>query len=158
MWQMRKGLKRIGWLPIVLAGLQCALMVVTESSQDTRNVVYGCSALCDSGLQRFVPDIVTAFGVCIFLLPVLIGIFSRTWASAVGLAVLSTWLAVALRSRTLLTPYIGLGQTSGRFDDPFWISSTHLSPIVMSFALFAGLGWLGWLIRGQWRGDDQTAN
>ena len=158
MGRMRQMLKRLGWLPIVLAGLQCALMVVTESSQGTRNVVYGCSALCDSSLQRFVPDIVAAFGTCILLLPLLIGVLSRSWSSAVALAVLPAWLAIILHARTLLTPYIGLSQTSGRFDDPFWISSAHLAPVIMSFALFAGLGWLGWLVARPWRETDLTAN
>jgi hypothetical protein len=102
-------------------------------------------------MRGLVPDIVTAFGVCIFIVPLLIGVTSRAWSSAVALAALPWWLAVILRSRTLLTPYIGLSQTNGRFDDPFWISPAHLAPILMSFALFAGLGALGWLVARPWR-------
>jgi hypothetical protein len=102
-------------------------------------------------MRGLVPDIVTAFGACIFIVPLLIGVTSRAWSSAVALAALPWWLAVILRSRTLLTPYIGLSQTNGRFDDPFWISPAHLAPILMSFALFAGLGALGWLVARPWR-------
>lgn len=154
----RRVLKELGWLPCVLAGVQFVLLLLTDAPQGARNAVYGCSALCDTNQRGLVPNIVTAFGLCVFIVPMLIGIACQAWSAAVALAVLPWWLAVILHARTLLTPYIGLGQTSGRFDDPFWISPEHLAPILMSFALFTGLGALGWLIARSWQMKDRAAD
>lgn len=48
---------------------------------------------------------------------------------------------------TMLTPYIGLGGMGGRFDPPFWLTSSHIVPLLLSLVLFAALGLFGWLVR-----------
>jgi hypothetical protein len=139
----------IGVTPLILAAVQTILLYLTTSSLPTLNTVYGCSSLCGSGGQRFVPLIAALFGIAMFALPTIIGAFSRTWRSALVLAVAPWWVAVIAHAGTLLTPYIGLGGNAqgGRFDAPFWLSATQLPLLLASLALFAALGIFGWLAR-----------
>jgi hypothetical protein len=123
---------------------------VTTSSLPIVNAIYGCSSLCGSGGQRFVPLMAALFGIAMFALPaVVIGAISRSWRSALVLAVLPWWIAVIAHAGMLLTPYIGLASYAqgGRFDAPFWLSASHLPVLLSSLALFAALGWLGWQAR-----------
>jgi len=139
----------IGLIPLALAAVQTIVLYLTTSSVPILSAVYGCSSLCGSGGQRFVPLIAAIFGIAIFALPTVIGAFSRTWRGALVLAVLPWWIAVIAHAGTLLTPFIGLGGIAqgGRFDAPFWLSAAHLPLLLASLALFAALGILGWLAR-----------
>jgi hypothetical protein len=139
----------IGLIPLALAAVQTVLLYLTISSPPTLNAVYGCSSLCGSGGQRFVPLIAALFGIAMFALPTIIGAFSRSWRSALVLAVAPWWIVVIAHAGTLLTPYIGLGgdAQSGRFDAPFWLSATQLPLLLASLATFAALGVFGWLAR-----------
>ncbi len=139
----------IGFIPLALAAVQTIVLYLTTSALPTLNAIYGCSSLCGSGGQRFVPLIAALFGIAMFALPTIIGAFSRTWRSALVLAVLSWWTAVIAHAGTLLTPYIGLGGNApgGRFDAPFWLSAAHLPLLLASLALFTALGIFGWLVR-----------
>ena len=139
----------IGVTPLILASVQTILLYLTTSSLPILNTIYGCSSLCGSGGQRFVPLIAALFGIAMFALPSVIGAFSRSWRSALVLSVLPWWIAVIAHAGMLLTPYIGLGGNAqgGRFDAPFWLSSAHLPLLLASLALFAALGVFGWLAR-----------
>lgn len=118
-----------------------------------RNIFYGCSILCDTGSRSVVPPIVTLFGIAMFVLPALIGMLSHTWKAAILLASAPWWAAVIVHSRSLLTPYIGLGASFGRFDAPFWLDISHAAQILVPLVLFATLGWLGWLAGSAWRAE-----
>lgn len=137
----------IGLVPLILAAVQTILLYLTTSSLSILNTVYGYSILWHVGGQRFAPLIAALFGVAMFALPSLIGAFSRSWRSALVLAVLPWWIAVIAHAGTLLAPYIGMGFDAqiGRFDAPFWLSATHLPLLLASLVLFAALGVLGWI-------------
>ena len=139
----------IGLISLSLAVLQTILLYLTASSLPILNAIYGCSSLCGTSAQRFVPLIAALLGIVIFALPGIIGACSHSWKSALVLAVLPWWIAVIGRAGTLLTPYIGLANDAqgGRFDAPFWLSANHLLLLLASLALFAALGMLGWLTR-----------
>ncbi len=139
----------IGIVPFVLATVQTVLLYLTTSSSPILNTIYGCSSLCGSGGQRYVPLIAALFGIAMFTLPTFTGAFSRTWRRALVLAALPWWIAVIAHAGTLLTPYIGLGSNAqgGRFDAPFWLSAAHLPLLLASLALFAALGIFDWLAR-----------
>lgn len=145
----------IGVVPLILAAVQTILLYLTTSSLPILNTVYGCSFLCGTDGQRFVPLIAALFGVAMFALPSVIGAFSRTWRSALVLAALPWGIAVIAHAGTLLSPYIGLGGNAqgGRFDAPFWLSAGHLPLLLASLALFAALGLLGWLARRAFAGE-----
>jgi hypothetical protein len=133
---------------IVLILVQAVLLYLTASSVAGNGTLYGCSLLCGhSGASTVLPLVATTFGVALFALPAVIGALCEGWQSAVALATAPWWLAVLAHSRTLLAPYIGLGGTGGRFDPPFWLDPTRLGWLILSFALFAIKGWLGWLTR-----------
>ena len=148
---------RIGVVPLILVALQTILLYLTTSASSVLNAVYGCSSLCGTGSQRFVPLIAALFGVAMFALPAIIGVFSRSWQSAIVLAALPWWIAVIAHAGTLLAPYIGLGANAaggsgGRFDAPFWLNAAHLPLLLASLALFTSLGALGWLARRAFAG------
>ena len=140
---------RVGIVPLILVALQTILLYLTTSSSSVLNALYGCSSLCATGGQRFVPLIAALIGVVMFALPAIIGVVSHSWQRAVVLAALPWFIAVIAHAGTLLAPYIGLGShaTGGRFDLPFWLNATHVLPLLASLALFTALGTLGWLAR-----------
>ena len=139
----------IGLAPLILVAVQTILLYPTTSSLPILNTIYGCSSLCGSGGQRLVPLSAALFGIAMFALPSIIGAFSRSWRSALVLAVAPWWIVVIAHAGTLLTPYIGLGgdAQSGRFDAPFRLSAAHLPLLLASLALFTALGVFGWLAR-----------
>jgi hypothetical protein len=144
---------------IMLILAQTALLYLTASSVAGNGTLYGCSLLCgQSGASTVLPLVATKFGAAVFALPAIIGALCEGWQSAVALATAPCWLAVLAHSRTLLAPYIGLSGGGGRFDPPFWLDPTRLSWLVPSFALFAILGWLGWLTRRALRDELARAN
>jgi hypothetical protein len=142
------------WVLITLVAVQFALLAFSSASMAARNVFYGCSILCDTGSRSVVPLIVTLFGIAMFVLPTLIGVLSHTWKAAVLLSVAPWWAAVIVHGRSLLTPYIGLGASFGRFDAPFWLDFSHAALVLVPLALFAMLGWFGWLAGSAWRGES----
>ena len=138
----------IGLVPLVLAAAQTILLYLTTSSLPVVETVYGCNFFCATA-TNVVTNIAAALGALAFALPTVIGAFSRTWRGALVLAVLPWWITVIAHAGTLLTPYIGLGGNAqgGRFDAPFWLSTSHMPLLLASLALFTALGWLGWLAR-----------
>lgn len=144
----------IGIAPLVLAATQALLLYLTTSSSLVLNALYGCTSLCGTFAQGFVPLIAALYGIAMFALPGIIGACSRTWRSALVLAVLPWWVVVIAHAGTLLTPYVGLAVDvrGGRFDLPFWLDAGHLTVLLASLALFAALGSLGWLARRAFSG------
>lgn len=148
----RKSL-RIQWVLLALMAVQFALLAFSSASMAARNIFYGCSILCNTGSRSVVPLIVTLFGIAMFVLPTIIGMLAHTWKAAILLASAPWWVAVIVHGRSLLTPYIGLGASSGRFDAPFWLDLSHAAQVLVPLALFAALGWLGWLAGSTWRSE-----
>jgi hypothetical protein len=138
----------IGIVPLILAAIQTILLYLTTSSLPVVETVYGCNFFCATA-AHLVTTIAAVLGAVTFALPAVIGLFSRTWRSALVLAILPWWIAVIAHAGTLLTPYIGIGGDAqgGRFDAPFWLSAAHLPLLLASLALFAALGVFGWLVR-----------
>lgn len=144
----------IGIIPIILAALQTILLYVTTSSLFVVETVYGCNFFCATA-AHVVTTIAAVMGALVFALPAVIGAFSRTWRGALVLAVLPWWITVIAHAGALLAPYIGLAgnEPGGRFDAPFWLSASQLPLLLASLALFAALGWLGWLARRALAGE-----
>ena len=93
-------------------------------------------------VYQFVSVVAALVGIAIFVLPSITGLFCRRWQAAILLALLPWWLAVIAHAGTFLRPYFG-GIPS--LDHPFWLDPARVGPLLLSLALFAGLGALGWL-------------
>jgi hypothetical protein len=144
----------IGLVPLILAAVQTIALYLTLSAFLTMGDAYDVPLLWRFGAQRLVPLTIALFGIATFALPAIIGVFSRTWRSALVLAVLPWWIAIIAQAGTLLTPYIGLAASGrGRIDAPFWLSASELPLLLGSLALFAALGYLGWLARRAFAGE-----
>ena len=139
---------------LALVIVQALLLYLTASSLASDGTLYACRLLCGvsfstwgAGRIVLVPLIVSILGIVAFVLPIAIGALCRTWQGAVVFAV-APWCAAAVaHAGTLLKSYIGLGQTGGRFDSPFWLDPSLLAVLLGSLILFAALGGLGWLAR-----------
>ncbi len=145
----------IGVVSLVLVAVQTLLLYLTTGVLPIVGTIYGCSLLCGTGAERFVGVIAALIGAAMFALPTLIGVFSRSWRSALVLAALPWWIVVLAHAGTLLSPYIGLAANGpgGRFDGPFWLNPTRLTLLLASLALFLALGILGWLARRVFAGE-----
>lgn len=156
-WSVRLNIRRPGAggraVLIGAALLQALLLYLTASAQATSGGLYGCSTPCGAAAQPATPLIAVLFGVAIFVLPVAIGALGRTWPEAVTFATLPWLVAVIFTASTQLAPTAGVipagrGQPPvSHFSAPFWLDTAHLMPLLLSLALFAALGWLGWLGR-----------
>src|SRR5262249_539735 len=105
------------------------------------------------------PPIAIALGIVILVLPVVIGALCQDWRLSVALAVLPVIPAFIVASNTLLTPtntvvppqpakgaQPAAPHPTSHFSPAFWLDTAHLTPLLFSLALFALLGWLGWVI------------
>lgn len=156
-WSFRLHVKRPGTTSgivlIVLALLQALLLYLTASSAGIGGGLYGCATPCGAGGQPATPGIAIFLSLAIFILPAVIGALASTWQEAVGLAVLPWGLAVIFSAKALLAPTAGvvkatnLQPAASQFSAPFWTDTARLMPLLLSLALFAALGWVGWLAR-----------
>ncbi len=98
------------------------------------------------------------------VLPLVIGALCEEWRLGVALAVLPVFPAIVIASNTLLaptntivppTPASGtqpaVPYPTSHFGLPFGLDSAHLPTLLYSLALFALLGWLGWVIGSAFR-------
>jgi hypothetical protein len=156
-WSLRLNIKRPGsggrTVVIGLALLQALLLYLTASAQAASGGLYGCSTPCGPAAQPATPLLAVLFGVAMFVLPVAIGALGRSWPEAVTFATLPWFLAVIFTASTQLAPTAGVvpagkGQPAlSHFSAPFWLDTNQLMPLLLSLALFAVLGWLGWIGR-----------
>lgn len=93
-------------------------------------------------------------GVAAFVLPSVIGYLCRAWRTAIVLPVAAWWLALiahALASSATFTgaqvPYLHPIPVGNDAYAPFWLNSSAVVALLLSFALFGVLGFLGWLAR-----------
>jgi hypothetical protein len=153
-----------GWLiPLVLALVQAVLLFLTTTSQAGTGALYGCSSPCGTPAQPTVPALAVVFGVLILLIPVIIGALSPSWQAAITLAIIPVLLALILDAGTTLVPNVIFSPATAKSSShghttttpsvathlgaPFWLDSGHLLPLLFALALFAALGWFGWVAR-----------
>lgn len=141
-------LQHVGRLPVILSAVQLVLLLATSVTR-ARNLIYGCTFFCGTSLHVVIGVLALVLSAAMFVLPTVIGALSREWKAAIVLAVAPWWIAMLLHAMPLLTPYFGLGGSGpgGRFDAPFWLDFNQAASLLIGFALFAALGWFGWLAR-----------
>jgi hypothetical protein len=162
-WSVRLRLKRpgVGVSPaaLVLAIIQALLLTVTASSLATGGGIYGCTSACGTAAEPATPAIATLLGMVMLVLPVVIGALCEEWTSGVALAILPWFPALIIGSNKLLAPtntivpptpaqgtQPAVPYATSHFGPPFWLDGSHLPILLFSLALFAILGWLGWVI------------
>ncbi|WIG58541.1 MAG: hypothetical protein OJF49_001287 [Ktedonobacterales bacterium] len=143
---------------LALALLQTILLYLTLSSAATSGGLYGCPMPCGTADKPGVPAFGVILGVVILALALAIGALCQSWAGAIVLAALPWLITVILRADLFLVPtavFETVKSTTrnraptltGHFGQPFWLDTTHLWQLLLSLALFAALGWFGWLAR-----------
>jgi hypothetical protein len=161
-WSLNLRVKRPGRVPLaalVVAVIQTLLLAATASSLGTGGGLYGCTSACGTADEPATPPIAIAIGIAMLILPLIIGALCQDWRLSVGLAVLPVIPAFIIASNTLLTttntivpPQPAKGTQpavpypTSHFSPPFWLDPAHLTPLLFSLALFALLGWLGWVV------------
>lgn len=161
-WSMRLRLKRPGGVrpaALVVAAVQTVLLTVTASSLATSGGLYGCTSACGTAAQPVTPALAVLFGMVMLVLPLVIGALCEEWQHGVALAVLPVFPALLIASNTMLTPtntivppmratgtQPAVPYPTSHFGPPFWLDPAHLPTLLFSLALFALLGWLGWVI------------
>jgi hypothetical protein len=127
---------------LILVLVQAVLLFLTASSFAKGGGIYGCGGTpCQVTVDHPAPALATAFGIAIFVLPVVLGVLARGWSEAVALAVIPWGVVLVLTSNKLLTP------AAADLSVPFWLDPARLTLLIFSLAWFALLGWLGWVIR-----------
>ena len=89
----------------------------------------------------------TALAVVTFALPSVLGWLARSWAGAIGLALLPWWLTIILHAGTMLRARSGIGGFGLAFGTPAWLTASHGFSLLFTFLVFAVLGLVGWFIR-----------
>lgn len=156
-WSIRLNLKRPGaggrTVVIVLALVQALLLYLTASANAETGALYGCTIPCGPLGQPATPFFAVVIAIALFVFPAVIGALCATWGEAVALATLPWWVAVIFTASTQLAPTAGVTPATkqtpitSHFSPSFWLDTNHLMPLLLALALFAALGWLGWLAR-----------
>jgi hypothetical protein len=138
-------------------------MTITASSLATGGGLYGCSSACGTTETPTTPAIAVFFGMLMLVLPLVMGALSESWQAAVAFAILPWFPAVLIGSNTVLAPTNtvtvtpgargALPTTNSHFGPPFWLDSAHVPTLAFSLALFALLGFLGWVAGQALRGE-----
>ncbi|HEX6543877.1 MAG TPA: hypothetical protein VF040_19135 [Ktedonobacterales bacterium] len=166
-WSIRLRAKRPGGVSpaaLVVAVIQTLLLVATVSSLATGGGLYGCTSACGTADQPATPAIAVLLGIVMLVLPLVIGALCEEWRLSVALAVLPIFPALLIASNTLLTPtntivpptpakgtQPAVPYPTSHFGPPFWLDPAHLPTLLFALALFALLGWLGWVIGSAFR-------
>ncbi len=161
-WSMRLRLKRPGGVrtgALVVAAVQTVLLALTVSSLATGGGLYGCTSACGTAAEPATPALAVFLGIMMLVLPLVIGALCETWQLGVALAVLPVFPALLIASNTVLAPtntivpptpargtQPAVPYPTSHFGPPFWLDSAHLPTLLFALALFALLGWLGWVI------------
>ena len=167
-WSMRLRVKRPGRVSLaalVVAAIQTLLLIVTASSLATGGGIYGCTSACGTAAEPAKPALAVFFGILMLVLPLVIGALCDDWRQSVALAALPVIPALIIASNTLLTPtntivpptkakgtQPAVPYPTSHFGPPFWLDAGHVTILLFAFALFALLGWLGWVIGSAFRG------
>lgn len=166
-WSMRLHVKRPGGArpaALVIAVIQTALLALTVSSFATGGGLYGCTSACGTAAQPAMPTFAVVLGILMLMAPLVIGALCDEWQQGVAFAVLPVFPALLVLSNTMLTPtntivpptpasatQPAIPYPTSHFGLPFWLDPTHLQTLLFALALFALLGWLGWVIGNAFR-------
>jgi hypothetical protein len=166
-WSMRLRFKRPGGVPLaalVLAIVQAVLLALTVSSLATGGGLYGCTSACGTADQPATPALAVFLGIVMLVLPLVIGALCEDWRLSVAFAVLPVFPALLIAGNTLLAPtntivpptrargtQPAVPHATSHFGPPFWLDPAHLPTLLFALALFALLGWLGWVIGSVFR-------
>ena len=166
-WSMRLRVKRPGSVrlaALVVAALETVLLGLTVSSLATGGGLYGCSSACGVAGHPATPALAVILGIAMLVAPLVIGALCDEWQFSVALAVLPVFPALLIASNTLLTPtntivppahardgLPAVPYATSHFGPPFWLDPAHLPTLLFALALFALLGWLGWVIGSAFR-------
>jgi hypothetical protein len=144
---------------LVVVVIQTVLLAATVSSLATGGGLYGCTSACGTAEAPATPPLAIALGVVMLVLPLVIGALCADWRLSVALAVLPVFPAFLIASSTLLAPtntivppqaatgtQPAVPFPTSHFGPPFFLDPAHLTTLLFSLALFALLGWLGWVI------------
>lgn len=134
---------------IVLALIEAALLFLGTSSLAGRLVApYGPSGTSP------VQVLLSLIGIAAFVLPSVIGYLCRAWRAAIVLPIAAWWLtliahalAASAVSRAAQVPYLYPISVGNDAYTPFWLNSSAIVALLLSFALFGVLGFLGWIVR-----------
>jgi hypothetical protein len=150
---------------LVVAAIQTVLLALTVSSFATGGGLYGCTSACGTKAEPVTPWLAVFLGIVMLVAPLVIGALCDEWELGVALATLPVIPALLITSNTLLTPtntivpptratatQPAVHFPTSHFGPPFWLDPTHLPTLLFSLALFALLGWLGWIIGSAFRG------
>lgn len=166
-WSMRLRVKRPGGIrlaALVVAAVQTVLLLLTASSLASNGGLYGCTSACGTAAEPATPAFAVLLGIVMLVLPLVIGALCEDWRLSVALAVLPAFPAFLIASNTLLTPkntivpptpargtQPAVPYPTSHFGAPFWLDPAHLTTLLFALALFALLGWLGWVIGSAFR-------
>jgi hypothetical protein len=156
-WSVRLKIRRPGsagsLVLVILALIQAVLLFATASTGAINGSLYGCSIPCGPAGVVDVPWLATLFSVVIFVLPGVIGGLAQSWQEAVAYAAAPWWLAVIFSARGLLAPTAGVIAAknglpaASQFSGPFWTDGTHVAALCFALLLFAGLGFIGFIVK-----------
>jgi hypothetical protein len=166
-WSLRLRIKRPNTATRTAAGAlalaQTLLLTITASSLATGGGLYGCTSACGTTAQPATPALAVFFGILMLVLPVVIGALCEVWQTAVAFAVLPWFPALLIGANSVLAPtntikVVSTGRgalptATSQFGPPFWLDAAHLPVLLFSLALFALLGWLGWVVGQAVRGE-----
>ena len=166
-WSMRLHVKRPGGArpaAFVVAIIQAALLALTVSAFATGGGLYGCTSACGTAALPVTPTFAIVLGVAMLAAPLIIGALCDEWQLGVALATLPILPALLIAGNTLLAPTNTIvpptpatatqpatPYATSHFGAPFWLDPTHVQTLLFAFALFALLGWLGWVIGSAFR-------
>lgn len=167
-WSLRLRVKRPGGgvrpAALVLAAVQTLLLALTASSLATGGGLYGCTSACGTADQPATPALAVFLGMVMLVLPLVIGALCEEWQIGVALAVLPWFPALLIGDNSVLAPtntivpptpargtQPAVPYPTSHFGPPFWLDAAHLPTLLFSLALFALLGWLGWVIGSAFR-------
>lgn len=104
--------------------------------------------------------LLSLIGIASFVLPSLVGFLCRTWHAAIVLPIGAWWLALVAHAvaasaalRIAEIPYLYPVPLGNPHYTPFWLNLSATVALLLSFALFGALGFLGWLARRALRGE-----
>ena len=161
-WSSRMRVKRpAGVRPValILAAVQTVLLMITVSSLATGGGLYGCTRACGTASQPATPVLAVVLGMAMLVLPLVIGALCADWRLGIALTVLPVFPALLITGNSLLAPtntiipptratgtQPAVPYPTSHFGPPFWLDAAHLPTLLFALALFALLGWLGWVI------------
>lgn len=140
---------------IVLAVVEAALLFLGTSS-----LVGRLAVPYEQSGRSPVPVLLGLMGIAAFVLPSIIGYLCRTWRTACVLPIAAWWFALIAHAfaasatfSVAQIPYLSPAPIGNAHYMPFWLNSSAIVALLLSFTLFGVLGFLGWIARQALTGE-----